>query len=436
MRSFCGALLAAGLVFLSGDPTGAAEKLDLAQAVRRAVDHSPQFDSLKRELEVAELREKISGARLLPSLDLTATHGVNDYSPRTTTGPWESGFSLALTESLYDNGVTRTRRQMSHLARERAELSFKEEMNRLTLEVAGQFLTYSLNSKLLEIQEKQFELVKRQYQLISRDFYQGIKTKKDYLRFKTQVNRAEIGLLAAKTDVEVAKIELDRLLGLGAKEGEPSVEYVSLALDQLTSTLPDTRVVVTDHLRYRSSSLQKEIHALEADLVVRRQWPEWTVSGGLSYGSSQYIGGAGGSVADNGQWNWNALLKVTYNFLDWGIRSREAEVARQEATISQNRIDAAILELNSDLQQLQSSARKTLKTYGFARELLALEKVNFNYIEREYRSGKVQYLDLINGLNDLTDAQIKFFSAASGLARTRFTLLYHQGRLYEEIVRR
>ena len=67
--------------------------------------------------------------------------------------------------------------------------------------------------------------------------------------------------------------------------------------------------------------------------------------------------------------------------------------------------------------------------------MLELEKDNLNFLRQEYRNGKVQYLDLITGYNNFSDAEIKFYSAASSLENLKYTILYHQGKLYEEILK-
>jgi len=411
----------------------AAEKVDLKRAVQIAVENSPSFDSLKRQLEIAVLTEKNAGARLLPTLDFSATHGLQDASPRAGVGPWHSDFRFALSENIYDNGVTLTQRRIARLSREQAEVAHRDQQNKLSLEVAKQFLQHSLDLKYLEIQEKQFQRVKRQYETISRDYYQGLKTRKDFLRFKSEVSRTEMSLLSARGAVDTSRIELSRLLGLGLKR-DIDVEFSPIALESVALDLPSRLPPITEHLQYRSAQLQKEVAGLSADLVARRRWPEWNVSAGVGYGSRDYLG-TGHTVSDNAAWDWNALVKVTYNFLDWGVRSRETEIANQQKYVTTNQLDASLLLLQSELRQFEASASQILKTFGYAKELLALEKVNFDYIEREYRNGKVQYLDLITGLKGLADAQSQYYGAASSLATARFQALYHQGKLYDELVR-
>lgn len=411
----------------------AAERVDLKRAVQIAADSSPDFNTLKRQLDIAVLSEKTAEARLWPTLDFSATHGLQDTAPRTGVAPWASQFNFALKETIYDNGVTLTQRRIAQLQREQADVVFKDQRNSLSLDVAGKFLTYSLNVKLLEIQEKQYERVKHQYEMVSRDYYQGIKTRKDFLRFKSDVNRAELTLLAARNAVETTRLDLIRVLGVGLKP-DVAIDFVPFSFETVPTQLPDRLPPLTEHLQYRSISLQKEVAGLNADLVVRHQWPEWNISSGVSYGSQNYIG-TGQSISDNAAWNWNALVTVTYNFLDWGIRNRDAEVAMQQKYVTTNQLDSSLLSLQAQLKQFEASVGKIQKSFGYAKELLELEKVNFDYIEREYRNGKVQYLDLITGLSSLTSAQQGFYSAANDLATARFQALYHQGKLYEELVR-
>lgn len=406
---------------------------DLKKSISYSIENSPEFDTLKRKLNISELDEKSAEARLLPSIDLTATHGILDSSPRTTTSPWSSELSLGLTESLYDNGISRTNSRIATLNKKQAELNFDDQKNKISLDVVTQFLQYSLNTKLLEIQEKQFKLVSKQYDMISRDYYQGIKTKKDYLRFKTQVSRNEIDLLNAKNTVEKSKQELQRLIGISVNSNS-EIDFIPISFDSIRNEIPEASLNIENHLQYKAVKIQKEANQLSADLISRKNLPECFLSTGISYGSSSYIG-TGQTFSDNARTSWNALLTVKYNFFDWGIRSRDKEVALQKNIIQSNELDSNMLLLRSSLNQLQINAKQTQKNFELAKELLSLEKSNIDFIEREYRNGKVQYLDLITGLNNLSDAQIKFYSAVSDLQSVKYALLYHQGKLYEELLK-
>ncbi|MEK6624543.1 MAG: TolC family protein, partial [Bdellovibrionota bacterium] len=332
------------------------QKIDLKSAILFATENSPDFDSLKRQLNVSELEQQSAVARLLPSLDLTATHGIKDTSPRTNVGPWNSEFNLGLTESLYDNGVNLSNYRIAVLTKNQAEVNFQDQKNIIGLNIVSQFLAYSLNVKLLEIQDKQFKFVNKQHDLISRDYYQGIKTKKDFLRFKTQVNRSEIDLINAKNAVDKSRQELQKLIGIDLNSNI-DVEFLPISLDNVENEIADSLINLEQHLQHKSAQIQKEINQISSDLVARKNLPEWFISTGISYGSSNYLK-TGQSLSDNGQVAWNALLTVKYNFFDWGIRSRDREVAAQKNIIQSNALDSTLLNLKSILNQLKINAQK------------------------------------------------------------------------------
>lgn len=403
---------------------------DLRSAIQFAIENSPVFDNLKNKVSISVLEEKIARSKLFPSLDLASKHGVLDSSPRGSTGPWSSEFSLDLTESLYDNGVSQTNLRIASLNKKMNEMIFEDQKNKFILDVLSQYLNYSLSVKGLEIQEKQYKLVIKQYEMISRDYYQGIKTKKDFLRFKTQVSRNEIELTSAKWNVEKFKQELIRIIGLNLNP-EDEIGFSVISLESIKSNF-SPKIKIEDHLQYRISEIQKTINNLNRDLIGRKKYPEWYLSAGASYSSSNYMG-TGQTFSQNAQVGWNALLTLKYNFFDWGVRSNDAEIVARQMVIKNNEFDSTLLSLKSSISQLEANDRQVQKNFLLTKELLNLERENLDFIEKEYRNGKVQYLDLVTGLNNLSDAELKYYSAAANLETTRYSLLYHQGSLYEEI---
>lgn len=409
------------------------ESFDLKKSIQYAVEHSPTFDSIKRELSIAKMQKQVALAKMLPSLDLTATHGAMDSKPRGLIGPWESEFNLALTESLYDNGVSYSGNQIARINQVKAELKFEDQKNKISLDIATQYLIYSLNKQLTEIQEKQFKLVSKQYDLISKDYYLGIKTKNDFLRFKTQVSRSEIAWTSSINYLEKSKQELQKVIGIGLNN-DREISFIPFKLETLKVASSYKTIQWQDHPQYKSAVLQKKINELNSDIVGRRNLPEWFLTAGVNYQSSNFVG-SGSSFADNAVLGWNALLTVKYSFFDWGIRSGERDIAIETSKIQSNNLDLDLLTLKATLNLLESTLTQSRKTYSLSKELLSLEKENLDFIGREYRNGKVAYLDLINGLNNLSDAEIKYYSATSDLIIAEYTLLYHQGKLYEELLK-
>jgi len=207
-------------LFLIGKPSRAENPtqdlttvpFNLRTAINYAIDNAASFDSVKKELEIAELEKENAFSAFLPSLNFSTTHGLSDGAPRTSVQPWASSLNLTLTENLYDNGASYTKHKISELKLEKARHVFHTQRNKICLEIASEYVRFSLYSKLAEIQQSQLKLIQKQYSLVANDYYQGVRTRKDFLRFKTQVSRAEIDLLNAKNNVESSSLNLLKLI--------------------------------------------------------------------------------------------------------------------------------------------------------------------------------------------------------------------------------
>jgi outer membrane protein TolC len=404
----------------------------LKDSILFARENSPAFDDLKRKLQISEMNEKSAAFKILPSLDLVAKNGVSGSSPKDTAGH-PSEFKLGLTESLYDNGVSRTNHQMAILDKNKSELEFEDKKAKLALDVATRFVDYSLKLKLLDIQERQLKLVNTQFEMVSNGYHQGLKTKRDFLRFKSYPIRREIDVADAKNNAEISRQEL--LKAIGAKSESPGPkDFAPVNLDSIFDSPTELPARIEDHLQYRAAILEKKMNRLGVDLVRKKNLPEWLLTAGLAYSSSDYLG-TQQSFSDNAKIGWEALLVVKYNFMDWGTRARDYEISVQKDMIKSNEIDTSLLGLRATLNQLNSRLENVRKSYHLAKEWVAIELTNIEYIGREYRNGKVQYLDMIAGLNALSDAQNKFYSVSADLHNVQFNILYHKGNLYELLVK-
>jgi outer membrane protein TolC len=176
-------LFALALVIFAAFPAFAAEalsaasrKLDFYGALALAMEKSPAIASARAELEIKELELKNSFSAFLPQLDLTAQHGSLDQWPAAPKSDFTSGTQLALTEKLYDNGVSITNYQTAKLQKDIAELEYRNHLDKLILELASEYFSYSLARNLAEVQQEQFDIINKHYQSVAGQFRQGVRT--------------------------------------------------------------------------------------------------------------------------------------------------------------------------------------------------------------------------------------------------------------------
>ncbi len=422
------------LIFAGYTPSAHAsvQTFGLKQALEYGVRHSPGLDSSARQKIIAEAERKNAFAKFLPTIDLATANGIQKSDPSTRTEPWYGEVTANLNENLYDNGESITNYKIAKLNEEFADINFEKTRDQFLLDTARSFYNYAVAKELFKIQNEQLQLLRKQYHSVERDYRQGLKLRRDFLRFRTQVSRAEIDTLTAKSEVDKEAADLFRRLGTP----EEDWHKISFRVPPLPTkgALPEDRIYpplnINSHYDARLAGLEAQVSSKQVDLATRKIWPEISFNTGALYSNLDYYAPRrnlynGDSVA------WHALITVSYNLLDWGTRSRNRGEARERQQIAENSQRDAVLAVNAAEQQLVIDLEKLRQNYRSARDLMNLEQGNTQYMEREYRQGQISYLDLINAYQDLASAQRTYVSAVYDLKRAALEYRYHEGTLYE-----
>lgn len=430
-------LLFFGVLIFNIDPAKAAPlKMNLKETIQYAVQNSPNLESIRREMSIADMERKNAYSVFLPSLDLNANYGINDRDPRqsTTYNKYVSEFGLTATENLYDNGISLLQYDSAKVAKNIAELNYNKERDALSLSIASQFLSLSLVTKLLEVQKNQYEIIEKQFNTIASQYKQGIKTRRDYLRFKSELRRSEIQLQNAQTRLQNTKIDLIKLIASTEQVQEFEFQFEPEPVaTQLVKNVPKEKPSVEQHWIFKIAKMRSEIFDNEVSIARRSYYPQLFLSGGATYGSANYWK-TGSDFRDNDYTSWNALLTVSFNLWDWGIRNRNITIAKDRKVQREKSIETELNEFIASNEKLMTNMALSHSNFLTAQELLTLETDSYSFLESEYRNGRVSYLDLIVGLRDLLNAKIQMFTSFYDLRTQLLQYKYHQGMLYEEFV--
>lgn len=415
-----------------------AKTLTLPDAVRIAVENSPQVQAATQAVKNSELEEKSAQMRFFPTFEAqsqlgieryhTTTSGINYTSP----SPWASKLGITMTESLYDNGQNWLQLKIAKKTRELAQFRLQKTRDQLVRDLAFEFYNFALQTKIAEIQQNQVNLIRKQFGNVSHAYQQGLKTGKDYLRLKTQVMRNDLDLANAKVELGKSKLELLRFLQQMHDQADDFDFVVSFKANdafQIPMKAPD----IDNHYEMLLSNTEKSVQDLRVESVRRRIGPEIYLTSTANYGSRNFLA-TGTTWNDNIGWEYNALLAVRYTFWDFGIRARNFQVAEGNRLIVERNLETGIIKTQNDIEKLMLDIQLRAKNLKLTDELLKLEQKNYTTIEGDYRIGKVQFLDLINGLRDLSSARLAYFSSLLALKRNLVDYRYHARDLYDWIL--
>lgn len=412
--------------------TTTTQQISLRQAIEQSLQYSPVYLQAKNQLKITQLQTKNTRSAFLPSLDLNATHGVQGANPDRTgeyqLTPWVSGTSLTLTETFYDNGNSYKQRQIAVLKEKLAHLQYEKSKAQVLRSVTTAYYRYAIAEQNLKFTKKNHAELNRLANLVSNQFKQGLKTRKDELSFRSREQRGQLNVINAEKNLVLAKSQLLESIGLAPGENikfdtaiKPILPSKTLAIDITVDKLYEAEIL----------SLQREIGDIEISLAQRKFWPELSLIGTASYGSSKYID-TRQSWDDNDGTQWSLLFNLKFNLIDWGVRSRNIQIAA--STQSQTEQSARITQLQAEnnLESFKIELQRATESYRISKELQKMEEDTFTLLERDYNAGRSNFLELTTGLANLLDAQSRGLEADLHMADLYLQWKYYTRTLNEE----
>lgn len=413
---------------------GFAKTWTLAETIRYAIQNSPTTDSSRRQLLIGQLNESNALSVFFPSVDFTTTDGIQKQSTPGLTDPWSSTLGFTLSEKLYDNGESLTRYDIAKKDLRLRDINNRKIRDKLCLDVANEFYNYSLAKKLWEARKEQLHIVEKQASSVTAQYHQGFKTKRDYLRSKSLVQRSLTDLNAGEASIRQSANVLRHLIGLPPEnDASESVFFEALEPQSNPPDFPTKTLRVEKSYDFQMAELQRNINVLNVDLIKRQYWPNLSLNTGAFYTNANYINTpAGYSPSEN--YGWNALLTLSWNIWDWGIRRRQVEIAEANRQVQDNVSRSTVLDADSGIKDLTLQMGLLQKNLRLYKELLSAEEQSFGFFWADYREGKIQYLDMVTELGHLLDAKISYYTAYFEMMKNLARYHYYEGNLYEKIL--
>lgn len=403
--------------------TSTAWALSLPEAVELALQNSNSFKQTEYDLQRAELSVTENRAAFLPSLDLLADYSYNQENPKVRTSEWDSGASLVLSENLYDHGVSLLNFQAAKDRRILAKLEYQREKSNTILRAAGLYLEVLKATAIEELQNKNTQQVEKVYKLITSQYRQGMRTRQDYLRFESQLQRSLISQTSAQLDTVRAKENLKVFLSLR----EMPLVFEDYKIRPPIPTASEIYEVARRRMRL-------SIRESEEGLAKVENRPRIDLVGKLGYGSDSYYQ-TGSSWNDNDRTFLTVGFVFRWNLWDWGQRSSvvKSEKVQTLKTESETAFDER--DAYSTIVKLEEALKVIQKQYEITEKLLKVEQENYNVTERDLRQGQNNYLTYSTSLTDLISSQIQNIQTEYNLILARLDLGHRKGYLDENIIK-
>jgi len=405
------------LVFLTGiyGQAWAAESkpvISLEDALAIAMANHPSLMGAEGQIAAqrGRLAQSVAGDR--PEV----SGSVSTSRRGSGSGSGTAGYSAGVSASMRIFDANRNRHAVDS---QRNTLSAVEEDGHTTLRdvranVKTSYMILLLN---MEIVGHRFESVQafEQYLRQAEAFYEvGIAPWFNVTKAEVDLGRAQLALLEAESNVEIAKVIFFNAMGIDRPYMEFSLAPINLEVPDWLAQL-DRRNLREDEflaeaLENRSDYRASEFRMLAGTATLRTEArassPSVSVTGGL---------GRGGRDVSNLDTEWNVGLAMSIPIIDGGAANARMAVAAGQLTS----LEASRERLRQDIAL---EIRRTLADISNARERIRITELNMLSAEENRRVAVGRYEAGAGSPFEVTDALLSYTDARLENRRARYDL--------------
>ncbi len=374
-------------VFVRGEPQEIASSLTLEETVQAALRDNAQLHAMRAKWEA--MKERPVQERTLPnpmfayrSMDATGRYRFPDTEEKRLEVeqqfPWFG--KLGLKGRIAEKDAEAMQREYEAMQRE-VVMMVKESY----------FDLYAVQQSLT-ITRAELDVLRRMERVAETMYSTGERTQQDVLKAQAEITMLQQKVLDLQQQETVLKARLNQLLNrradspLGLAVSAPTVEAVP-ELERLFALAEKAR----PEIQRADAEIQRNQY--ERDLMKKEFWPDYRL--GVEYRTFR-------TDADMVMFTIGFDLPIWQTKYRAGVREAEkmieASRAQREAVEKQTSFDVR------DAQFKLQTARQTLDLYR--NQLIPQAKARFDASEAGYRTGKVDFLDLLESERFLLNARV------------------------------
>ncbi len=405
----------------------------LANCIRYALKHQPQFQQSQIDEEITERSIQSRLADWFPQLNLNVAVQHNPQLPVSVfqgtpihLGQYNtSSGQLALTQTIFSRDALLASTTSSD-ARNHARQQTASSAIDL---VAGVSKAYYA---VLESRE--------QIALLDEDIVRLTQSRKDaYLQYQSGVvdnidyKRATIALNNSLAQRRQSDEDLKaRIASLKQEMGYPPDRELAVVSDSTQmerEIAADTTQIADYENRIEYQLLQSQEQLQEDNL----SYYEWAFLPSISFFASYALSYQNNALAPLYQQRYPSSsvgFQLTLPILTGARRYRDIQEARAE--LDRTEYDFANLRnsVNTEYQQALAAYKGSLNEYSVLKDNLALAKEVYNTISLQYRAGTKTYLDVITAETDLRSTQANYTAALYQVLSSKIDLQKALGELH------
>ncbi len=437
LRPFAAAFIAtlAGAATLPAQRTDSV-RLSIEDAVRRVVRESDEARVAAAQIEVTEAQVTTARAAGLPQLRMSGQYNQVLRNARAEiVGQSIFGQNYNYTTNvnvqqvLFQGGRVFAGSRAAGDVRRAASLTRQETEAMLAVDVQRAYLNVQLAKELLGIQQRNAQLAAERLALVENLERGGRASRFEVLRSRVERTNLEPQLLAARNAVELAVIELQRILNL------PATQPIALTSELDTAGLRGVATVVaadsgSDPVRSSERAALSTVEARREGIRVARADLMPTITAFFQTGYTALPNSAGfptvwgrssfdfctapnpTRVCQNNGWfeDRNFGIQFAWPIFD-GLRTKgNLDLAQAQAKLAQ-------LQLDQERERVSVERARTWAEFRRAQAAFDAQKENATQAEEAWKIAALRFERGLSTQLEVSDAQLLLLTARTNAAR-------------------
>jgi outer membrane protein TolC len=434
-------LIAGAAAFLLAAPLHAQRRdslrLSIEDAVTRGLRESDEAKVALAQVEVSEAQITTARAAGLPQARLASSYSQVLRNARATIvgqsifgQNFNYNGNINVSQVLFQGGRVFAGSRAAGDVRRAATLSRAEVQSILSLDVQRAYLNAQLAKELLAIQQRNIELASERLALVERLEGAGRASRFDVLRSRVERTNLEPQLLMAKNAVELAEIEVRRVLNIPIEQeiiltsqldstGLASIRQMAVAdsgtdpvraseraaLSTLNARREGVRVARADFMPTITTFFQTGYTALPSNNGFPTVW-------GRSDFSYCPAGSAPTRVCQNNGWfaDRNFGVNVSWALFD-GLRTKgNIDLAQAQTKLAQ-------LQLDQEKERVGVERARAWAEFRRAEAAFEAQRQNVGQAEEAFKIAALRFERGLSTQLEVSDAQLLLLTARTNAAR-------------------
>ena len=439
------AVLATGAVANAQTPNGARTsdtlRLSLADAVSIALRQSDEVGLSAAQVDLADAQHGAARANLLPQLRINSTYTHVYQSARGNAigtvfnQPNTYAVNANLSQTLFQGGRLVSATRAADDVRRAARYDEREERALMTVQVQRAYLQALYTARIVELQENNLVLASNRLSQVELFERAGQAARYDVLR--ARVERANIEPLAiqARSDRELAVLELKRVLNIPVEQPVALVSRIDPATALALLAALDDTLTMSERGAVRSAELNVDAKRLGIKVARADYFP--AVSAFIQSGyqafppigfgfptsrgvlSNQFcaVGAPATQQCQNGGFfsDRQAGVSVSFPLFDGFRVKSNVDVAEAQTRLAE-------LQLQQQREAVSIEAARARAELGRARAVFAARQQNSSEADEAFRLATLRFSRGLSTQLEVSDAQLALLTAQSTEARATYDL--------------